>query len=151
MASKYSSLGERGALCAFFRDPADRVISQMSYWRRNPDPMNAMWVELDTRKMTAEQLSALPRQQRIYALFTGNIPLERFAFVGITESYETSLRLFNAMFDVDVMCHEINVGDRTDVDERERKGIMRAQRKNYLIYDRARRRFDVLCRRYLGA
>ena len=150
MASKYSSLGERGALCAFFRDPANRVISQASYWRRNPDPENAMWIEFDAKKMTPEQLAAAPRQQRIYALFTGSIPLERFAFVGITEEYETSLRLFNAMFGTNVMYHEVNVGARTDVDERERKAVMSAQRKNYLIYDRARRRFDVLCRQYLG-
>lgn len=151
IASKYSALGERGALCAFFRDPAERAISQASYWRRNPDPENAMWREFDAKTMTSAQLAATPRQRRIYALFTGGIPLERFAFIGITEEYETSLRLFNEMFGVNVMHRKVNVGDRTEVDKREREAITSAQRENYLIYDRARRRFDVLCHRYLDA
>ena len=93
IASKYSALGEQGALCAFFRDPARRVISQAAFWRRHPDPKNAMWVEFSRQKMTAERLAGFPRQQRIYALFTGGYSLERFAFVGVTEEYETSLRL----------------------------------------------------------
>ena len=151
MAPKYSPLGDRGALCAFFRDPADRAMSQISWWRRNPDPENAMWRKLDAKKMTAAQLAAMPRQRRIYALFTGNIPLERFAFIGITEEYETSLRLFNRMFGVNVMHRKVNVGDRTEVDKREREAIVSAQRENYLIYERARRIFDVLCHRYLDA
>lgn len=150
MAAKYLPLGIRGAFCAFFREPVDRVISQYRYWQRKPDPKNAMWAKFDAESMSLIRFGSMPRQRRLYRLFTSGLPMERFSFVGITEEYETSLRLFRAIFGVDIPYHRVNTGERIEVNNRERKAVERTQGENSSIYDEARRRFDAQCRLYLG-
>lgn len=150
-ASKYQPLGDRVALCAFFRDPVERLISQYRYWQRTPYPDNRMWARMHADNMSPGQLASLPRQRGIYRLFTAGLPMERFAFVGITEEYRASLALFKAMFDIDLPFHRLNTGGQADndVDLRDRSEVRAAQRKNLEIYEAARRRFDLLCRREL--
>ena len=151
IASKYGCLGDRAALCAFFRDPVERLLSQHRYWLSNPDPKNAMWVKFDARKMTPTQFASLPRQKRLYRLFTGGLRMDRFAFVGITEEYETSLRLFRAIFGIDIPYRRVNVNAHVpdDISPDQLVGVKTAQRANSLMYEAARRRFDMLCRRHL--
>lgn len=151
IATKYSPLGDRAAFCAFFRDPVERLLSQYRFWSRIPDPQNKMWAEFDALKMTPAQLASLPRQRKLYRLFTGGLPMERFAFVGITEEYETSLRLFRAVFGIDVPSRRVNVDAHVpnDISACQLTGVKIAQQANSLIYEAARRRFDTLCRRHL--
>ena len=92
----------------------------------------------------------MPRQRRLYRLFTSGLPMERFSFVGITEEYETGLRLFRAIFGGDIPYHLVNTGECLEVNNRERKAVERTQGENQSIYDEARRRFDAQCRLYLG-
>lgn len=150
VASKYLPLGDRATLCIFFRDPVERLLSQYFYMHRTSDPANRMWARLHTENMSPEQLACLPRQQEIYRLFTARLPMERFAFVGITEEYQASLALFKAMFDIDIPFHRVNSGGQASngFDPRERLKVRAAQRKNIAIYEAARRRFDLLCRRH---
>ncbi len=150
IASKYLSLGERAALCTFFRDPVERLISQYHFWLHHSYPDNRMWARMHAHRMTPGQLASLPRQRGLYRLFTAGLPMERFAFVGLTEEYRTSLNLFKAMFDIDLPYHRANTGGGAggDVDRRERSKVRAAQRKNLAIYDAARHRFDLLCRRH---
>ena len=151
IATKYLPLGDRAAFCAFFRNPVERLLSQYRFWSRTPDPQNTMWVEFDALRMTPAQFAALPGQRKLYRLFTGGLPMERFAFVGITEEYETSLRLFRAVFGIDVPSRRVNVDAQTreSLDRREYEAVSAAQRTNSAIYDAARRRFDILYRQYL--
>lgn len=151
IATKYLPLGDRAALCAFFRDPVERLLSQHRYMTSTPDPKNTMWVKFDARKMTPAQYALLPRQKRLYRLFTGGLPMERFAFVGITEEYETSLRLFKAIFGIDVPYRRVNVDAHVpnDISPDQLTGVKIAQQANSLIYEQARRRFGTLCRRHL--
>ena len=151
IASKYGCLGDRAALCAFFRDPAERLLSQHRYWLSNPDPKNTMWVKFDARKMTPAQFASLPRQKKLYRLFTGGLPVERFTFVGITEEYETSLKLFRAIFGIDIPYRRVNVDAHVPnaIPPDQLTGVQIAQQANAQIYEAARRRFDTLCRRHL--
>ena len=78
--------------------------------------------------MTYEQFASLPGQRKLYKLFTSNIPMERFSFVGITEEYQTSLRLFNAIFGVDIPYHRTNItSSRVEVGNQEREKVKHAQ------------------------
>ena len=152
IASKYLPLKDHADFYAFFRDPVERLMSQYRYWLANPDPRNAMWVKFNAENMTPRQFAALPRQQRFYELFTAALPMERFAFVGLTEEYESSLRLFKAIFGIDIPYQRINVGVQSvnDLEAHEREMItVQFLQKNYAIYDAARWRFDTLCREYL--
>lgn len=150
IASKYSSLMTDAAFCAFFRDPVDRVTSQYRYWLSNPDPQNRMWRKFHDQELPLERFASLPRQRRLFDLFTAGWPMERFAFVGFAEEYRLSLDLFNAIFGVRIPYLRSNVGG---MEERLEAGELRAveatQRGNYRVYYEARLRFDVLCRRHL--
>lgn len=151
IATKYLPLGDRAAFCAFFRNPVERLLSQYRFWLRTPDPQNKMWVQFDALRMTPAQLASLPRQGKLYRLFTGALPMERFAFIGITEEYETSLRLFRAIFGIDIPSRRVNVNKHVpnDISASQLTGVKIAQQANFLIYEAARRRFDTLCRRHL--
>ena len=146
LAPKYSFLGTRARFCAFFRDPVERIVSAYCYTSRNQRPGTRFHRE----QPTLEQYANWPRQRTVYRLFTGGLPLERFAFVGLTGEYETSLGLFRAIFGVSIPSHERNRNeDPPDPDAEVPRAVRSAQRENYLMYDAARRRFDSLCRRYL--
>ena len=146
VASKYSFLETRVGLCAFFRDPVERIVSAYRYSSRNRRPGTRFHRE----QPTLEQYAAWPRQRGIYRLFTAGVPLERFAFIGLTEEYETSLELFREIFGVGIPCHQRNRSDEElDSDAEVCEAVRSAQRANYRMYDAARRRFDSLCSQYL--
>ena len=146
LASKYSFLGTRAKFCAFFRDPVERIVSAHRFFSLHQRP----GTRFQRERPTLEQFAAWPRQRTIYRAYTGRLPLDRFAFVGLTEEYETSLNLFRAIFDVDIPCHQLNhLGGTRDAAAEVTQAVKSLQRANYPIYDAARRRFDSLCSEYL--
>ena len=150
IASKYSSLTHDAAFCAFFRDPVNRVLSQYRYILSDPNPQHQMRRKILSEGLSLARFGSLPRQRRLYGLFTAGWPMERFAFVGIIEEYRLSLDLFNAIFGVRIPYLQSNIGGmEKGLDGRERRAVEATQRGNYRIYDQARLRFDVLCRRHL--
>lgn len=151
LASKYFPLRAQALFCAFFRDPVDRVVSHYRHVLRNPNPDNPVWAHVDPTGMTLGQYASLPRQQRIYALFTSGLPMDRFTFVGLTEEYKTSLDLFRAIFGVDIEYHRVNVDEHVpdNIPPDELTTVKASQHMNYRIYDAARRRFDTLCHQHL--
>ena len=97
------------------------------------------------------QFASRRRQRSLYRYFLGGLPVERFAFVGITEEYELSLGLFRAIFGVAVPYCRRNVNEFVPDTwgSRERSAIAATQWENRAVYDAARRRFDLLCNRHL--
>ncbi len=168
-ASKYFPILRRD-LCIFLREPTDRTISN---YRK--DLSSAAFSRYDryiAKLLTLSQYASLPTQSRIYAIYTNGLPMEQFAFVGITEEYEASLALFEGIFGVSLPKYHINVHLHAvrmraaagkpseipyqrqqevpdDFSLRERKAVRAAQRANYVIYDEARRRFDALYSRHV--
>ena len=110
-----------------------------------------MWRKFHAEGMSLARFAALPRQRRLFALFTAGWPAKRFAFIGITEEYELSLDLFAEIFGVRIPHKRDNVNTGTDekLDARERRAVEATQRDKQRIYDEYRRRFDVLYRRHL--
>ena len=143
-ATRYLPLAKRAVLCAFFREPVGRLISHHGHRVRHHNPPYP----------TPVQFASKPRQQRLYDLYTGGLPMKKFAFVGITEEYQTSLDLFHAMFGISIGQHWLNVGggSRAEIEDsghEDRHEIAARQKANHRIYDAARRRFEFLCRRHL--
>ena len=166
VSSKYLPLGDRAILCAFFRDPTDRIISQYRYSLR---PQSQFWhtryrgkfltsklyvslsrsgekYKVPGRLLTLGQYASRPRHRSYYALMMGGVPMDRFAFVGITEEYEASLVLFSAIFGIDIPYHRLNVNEAIPdkFSAKEKEAVRATQCANYSIYDAARRRFDAL-------
>lgn len=59
-----------------------------------------------------ERYAYLPKMRRIYEWHTGNLPMERFAFVGMMEEYEESLALFKAIFGIEIPYYRVNVNEK---------------------------------------
>ena len=147
VATKYlRMLGDRARLCVFFRDPVERFVSDYRF-SSSPGHESAPLV----RSMTPEQFASLSWQRRMYELYMGEYPMERFDFVGITEEYETSLRLFKAIFGIDIPSYRLNEAPSDGIDAGEYRGsgaLQATQRQNQAVHDAARRRFDALCRQW---
>ena len=148
-ASKYfPTLALAGGLCIFLREPTDRVISS---YRDGLSSDRSRYARYTSKLLTLSQYASLPKQTRLYAIYTDSLPMEQFAFVGITEEYEASLALFKAIFGVDLPKYHANENKEgpDDFSVRERKVVRTSQRVNYAIYEEARRRFDALYSRHV--
>ena len=143
-ASKYFPLLRRGGrLCIFVREPTDRTISSyrdaLSPTARYRDDVGSTvrsrYAKYTAKLLTLSQYASLPKQFRIYELYTSGLPIQQFAFVGITEEYEASLTLFKAIFGIDLPKYRANVNEEVpdDFSVREREAVRTAQRANYVV------------------
>ena len=153
IASKYLPLGERARFAVFLREPVARTLSQYRHWRRTPNAPNPIAAGIRAGAVGPGDLAELPEHRQIYAAFLGGIDLERFAFVGLAEQYDTSLALFRAIFGIDLPVLRENVGSSGAEDDGLSTGelarVKAAQTDNALMYDRGRRRFETLCTAFL--
>ncbi len=148
-AAKYRSIG--GAFMIFVRDPVQRTLSHFHYlkqragkWdatRSKPPLMRAIVEE----NMDVVEFAAL--QQDYYRTFIGDMPMERFDVVGLTEEYEQSIALLNKRFGVALL----PLRERYVEHPREHlPEVARLNSENYHYYELARRRHDELVRELLG-
>lgn len=149
IADKYVTLPDTPVFCVILRDPAERAASHYRQWRDLPNPANSMVRRLMHEGLDLAAFCALPRMAKIYRLFLGTIPLERFDIVGLTEAYEDTLKLFEAVTGVGLAERVDNVtGHRPRIGPEERAALELAQPDNVAFYDAGRRRFEDLCRQY---
>lgn len=132
-ADRYQALNGRVAM--FFRNPRDRVLSHYHYQQAKGRMESVSLADFLQR----------PNQMAVYSRFLGCVPISDLAFVGITEAFSDSLRLFRAVFGIDLDERRERVGS-WELPEDLNDAIALSQRDNWTIYDQARRRFDELCR-----
>ena len=153
LASKYLPLGEHAQFAVFLRDPVARMLSQYRHWHRAASAPNPIAARIRDGAVGPADLAEMPEYRHIYADFLGGIDLERFAFVGIAEQYDTSLALFRAVFGIDLPVLHENAGsglaEADDIKPDEMARVKAAQTDNALMYDRGRRRFEALCTAFL--
>jgi hypothetical protein len=141
--------------CVFLREPVDRLISHYLFWKRDDMKFskNSVRELLIRKKLTLNEFADLPEMTNFYSFFLGRMDIEQFDFVGLREDYTTSLCLFERIFGVKLEENRERVRNR----ERDRDVLSTpdmteltvSQAKNRAIYERARRRFDLLCNQYL--
>ena len=149
IADKYAALPGDPRFCVILRDPVARAASHYRQWTALPNPVNAMSAKVIEEDLDLAAFTALPGQASIYSLFLGAVPLDRFAVVGLTEAYEQTLKLFEAVTGIAVPARQDNVADnRPWVSPAEHRALAAAQPDNMRIFDQARRRFEALCRRH---
>ena len=134
-------------MCIFLREPADRILSTHRYNLGS----SSRYAKYASKLLTPIRYASLPKQSRFYEIYTSGLPMEKFAFVGITEEYEASIDLFKAIFGISLPKYNVNVNGKVpdDFSVREMRAIKARQRANYAIYDEARRRFDALYSQYV--
>lgn len=90
--------------CVFFRDPVQRILSEHAHRQRHQG-----------MEMSIEDFVSDQRYTNMQSRLVRGLDLEDFAFVGISERYPDSLRLFERQFGVRVDNIEENVA-RPDLD-----------------------------------
>lgn len=97
VADKYLGLFADAAFTAFLREPCQRAVSHYQFLLRHPELGQHPWIRqfLDTKPPLPELIRAVPSYQ---AMFLGSLAVEDLAVVGLTEQYERSVALFEAVF-----------------------------------------------------
>ena len=138
LALKYVSERVPCEFAAWFRDPAQRVVSRYLYGQRKGGGTIAPG-------MTIREFCEIERFQNTYAKFLWGFDFERFDFVGITEDYASSVELFRRRFGLSggdeaaIMNANLDkpLGQPYEIDEGLREFIRQRNREDFEIYDAA--------------
>jgi hypothetical protein len=82
----------------WLRHPVERLISHYLFWRRQPYLDQPLCRRLLDEDLSVEAFAAEPAMRDLQSFFLGALPLERFAFVGITERFADGVARFNERF-----------------------------------------------------
>lgn len=114
LPAKYLPLAQRDELVfvTWMRDPVVRLLSHYRYWQHSYDaehsaPHHRQVVE---EGWTLEAFCLSEAFRNVYSQYLWDFPLERFAFIGISEHYREDLQAFSREYlGSDLACHRHNV------------------------------------------
>jgi hypothetical protein len=150
-ARKYAGVFANTALVTFVRDPYQHAISTYEHAVRaqgGQHPGHRVFKEANMSLL--DLVEAYPNHQSLYF---GGIPIDDFAMVGMTERYEQSVALFEAMFGTTMprVHARRNANPKKGLEQYEistelRDAVERHRTEDIALYRRAGERFDALCR-----
>jgi len=151
-ADKYLALGRDNLFyLGFLRDPVERTLSHYYYWKYVTAVHNPVEIErqpllkaLVEDRLSLEEFAGHPVMRGIYRRFFGRLSPLDFDFIGITEDYDRSIRLLNAMLGTDIAHRRDKVTERgppCEVDDATLRAVRAANADNYRYYDLAQQRF----------
>ncbi len=152
-ARKYLNVFPATTLIAFVRDPYQHAISSYEFARRLPPVEHpAHRAFLERRMSLVDLVEAVPNHQSTY--FAG-ISIENFAMVGLTERYERSLALFEAISGIPMPRRSTLLNANLDKERGDyevsadvRRAVERYRAEDVKLYHRARDRFAAQCASY---
>jgi hypothetical protein len=154
LASKYRAASPE--LAIWVRDPVERTASHFHFWREtagddDPNRTKRRFVE---RRLDLAGFAEMPELRDVHLRFMDGVALEAFAFVGVFEQLERSVRLFARMFGLAVpdplpgprdAGRPRAAGAPHGLSDRERTHIAALNRGDRDLYEAAVRRFEALC------
>lgn len=93
-ADKYDQRYPNARLVTWLRDPVQRTISHYRFWLRQPDMANPHCVEMIEKQLSLVDFAAMKLSRNYQARHLMGKGISSFFFVGITELFEESLRVF---------------------------------------------------------
>jgi hypothetical protein len=151
VARKYLRGYPTAHFVTWFRDPIERLASHYHYWLREPDPKNPTCRRLLEERLDLEQFGALPEMRDVHTRFLGGVPVERFAFVGLTEAFDEGMALFQRLFGLERPLEAARrnanperVGERYELPAATREALEALNRRDLALYARARARYEAL-------
>jgi hypothetical protein len=146
LAAKYAWTVPGANLVTWVREPVARLVSHYSYWksetRRDLGPLHAT---LHRENWSLAQFAEVPRFWNLYSQYLWMVPLDRFACIGITETYAESLaemcRRFGIEFREPEAAARASGSDRLlaeDMTPALRARIEQHNRRDLALYERIR-------------
>jgi len=80
------------------RHPVQRLVSNYYHFLRSPDMRDDCCRQLHERKLSIRQFSDLDWMQNETCRYLAGKPIDEFEFVGVSEKFSQSMRLFCATF-----------------------------------------------------
>jgi hypothetical protein len=98
---KYDELFPDAALITWLRDPIEKTISHYYYWLRNPNNENIpLHQKIIDNKISLEEFGQQPISIDLFTNEFAGKKITDFAFIGITEHFEDSVKLFMNIFNI---------------------------------------------------
>ena len=154
IADKYAGLFPNGRFAGFFRAPYQQAVSNYRFLLRHKGAGHPGVDEFHRVKPSLiEFIAAVPNVQ---ATYLGQVALDDFAMVGLTEQYERSVALFGAVFaremppetERSTVNPERTEGETYDISPEVRQAVDRHRPADVELYRRAVERFERLAARY---
>lgn len=105
IATKYWRRYPDAHYLIWLREPVERLASHFHYWQRKPDRSNPTCRRLLDEDLSLTAFAALAEMRDVQSRLLGAVPVSALAFVGLTERYDDSIRLFRQAFAPDLVIH----------------------------------------------
>jgi hypothetical protein len=153
VARKYAGVFPVTALVTFVRDPYQHAVSTYEHGARVTESTHPDFRHFKETRMTLlDFIEAYPNHQ---ALYVGGMPLEDFAMIGVTERYEQSVALFEAIFGIAMPrantrqnANPAKPGAEYEITPDVRRAVERSRPEDIALYRRSCERFAKLCSTY---
>ncbi|MFA7554984.1 MAG: sulfotransferase family 2 domain-containing protein [Spongiibacteraceae bacterium] len=131
-----SLFGRQARWCTFFRDPVQRVLSDYKHVVRNYGV-----------KKSLEEFCQLEWQKNEQYKCARGLSLKDFYFIGLTEEYDRSIKVFNALTGLSVPYLEMNKGKPSIAEAHQDTNeimalIRRCNQQDIEFYEQAREEFE---------
>jgi hypothetical protein len=152
VADKYVGLFDDPQFTAFFRDPYQQSIAHYYFLERNPQRNHPEEKFFHDAKMSIIEYLEWDAFHNHQSQFLGNLSVDDLAFVGLSEEYETSLAMFEAVFGFALEVKHENVNPHRQeagyhVDPEVRRAVDRYRAADVELYERAKAIFARQLRR----
>jgi hypothetical protein len=151
LAIKYTHIPQ-ARFVTWVRDPIQLAHSLYYYWQRMPKLAHPLCRKMHQKNMSLAEFAALSRFWNLQTKFLFGVRIESLAFIGITEEYDKSMRLFNRIFDLpdetSYTAQNYNPSRSGDYkpDSSLESKLRQWHSRDLTLYDRCRKQFDKLCR-----
>jgi hypothetical protein len=146
VADKYVGLFPDPKFVAFFRDPYQQAIAHYYFLERNPQRPHPEEKIFHERGMSLMEYLEWDAFYNYQSQFMGSLSIDDLAFVGLSEDYEASLSMFEAMFGIalEVKYENVNPHRQADgyhIEPEVRKAVNKYRPADVELYERAKERF----------
>ncbi len=145
--SKYARAYPEAKLVAFVREPVARVISNYQYLSEHPELDHPLVAEFHAAGPSLAEWAEWPWARNLQSAVL-DVPLPRLAFLGLTERFEPSLRVFDALFGTALAAADPpreNISAAIDVDAATRAKIAALNTEDMRLYHAAQGRLAEAC------
>lgn len=136
----------------WIRNPVERLVSHFNYFRNNPDHNNEVYRQMIDNALDLRGFGEIPIMRNFQSLFLDGMDISQFDFVGLTESYDRSIRLFYKMFCPNLVPLHIHENKRknplSEIDQGLIEYLGKMNAVDFSVYQSAKKRFNMLCDHY---